>query len=327
MSRLMLAVGACAVALVGCSRSKTESSTAPSGPAPSAVSAADAATGVNNDGVEYAVRPLQGSPEFGAEPGAAGSREMSPTTDSAGDFARLSQVKPVARTFGPDAAFGPEQIIGADDRRKVTNTTRFPEGAQVLVILGSGGRCSGALIGKDLVITAGHCVHSGGSGGQWQPSATVYPGKNGAASPYGSCSAKRFYSVLGWTRDKNPEYDFGAIKLNCDVGNRTGWLGFFWQSASLVNMPARISSYPGDKPLEQWTHTDKVRSESARQTRYFTDTMPGNSGSGVFAETGAPGNCGACVHTVHAYGSPSTNSGTRITQPLFDNLIRWKAEP
>jgi len=158
-------------------------------------------------------------------------------------------------------------------------------------------------------------------------SATIYPGRNGTASPYGACRARNFYSVLGWTRDKNPAYDFGAIKLDCEVGTRTGWLGFFWRSASLIGMQARISSYPGDKPLEQWTHTDSIRSETSLQTFYNTDTMPGNSGSGVFATNGVPAGCnGPCIHTVHAYGLTNRNGGTRITQPLFNNLVRWKAE-
>ena len=143
---------------------------------------------------------------------------------------------------------GPLKIIGSDDRRIVNNTTRYPESAQVLVVLPNG-RCSGALIGPDLVLTAGHCVHSGGSGGSWQSSATIYPGRNGNQAPFGSCEAKRFYSVTGWVENNNPAYDFGAIKLNCDIGKRAGWMGFFWQQVSLVGKGARVSSYPGDKPL------------------------------------------------------------------------------
>jgi glutamyl endopeptidase len=281
---------------------------------------ADGAVGVASNGALY---PIVSRPNVtqSSEASAVGSGEAA--TRPAASELEMDLLRALTPLGSP---LGPSVIIGTDDRTRVNPTTTYPERAQVLIVLPTG-RCSGALIGKDLVITAGHCVHSGGTGGSWMTSATVIPGRNGNASPYGSCVAKKLYSVVGWTRDKNPNYDFGAIKLNCEVGNQTGWLGFFWQSASLVGMQARISSYPGDKPLEQWTHTDAVRSETALQTTYFTDTVGGNSGSGVFAMTGVPAGCGGpCVHTVHAYGSGSGNSGTRITQPLFENLLRWRAE-
>ena len=37
---------------------------------------------------------------------------------------------------------------------------------------------------------------------------------------------------------------------------------------------------------------------------------------------------GPCIHTVHTHGNVGAkrNGGTRITKPLFDNLLRWKAE-
>lgn len=314
--RHLFTAGFCLAALTACAAEREM--IAPSHT--SSDKAAALAEGVSSDGETYAVAPAAGRTEGNAS-GSAGSGESLPSTETGATFETLSGLAPLTTDFGI------ESVIGTDDRRKVAVTTRFPESAQVLIAL-PGGRCSGALIGKDLVITAGHCVHGGGSAGQWMTSATVYPGRNGAAAPFGSCSARRFYSVVGWTRDKNPAYDFGAIKLDCDIGQRTGWMGFFWQQQSLVGKSARISSYPGDKPLEQWGHTDRVRSETALQTRYETDTMPGNSGSGVYAVGDAPAGCnGPCVHTVHAYGSSSSNAGTRITQPLFDNLMRWRADP
>ncbi len=317
---LLLVSGSCAAALTACTTNNGKS-TAAATPTPALdPAAASPAEGVSSDGRSYQTVAAPGRTADVAT-GSAGSGEIPPTTESPDTLKALLNLAPISTTFGI------ENVIGTDDRRKVANTSTYPERAQVLIAL-PGGRCSGALIGKDLVITAGHCVHGGGAGGQWMGSATIYPARNGATSPYGACTARRFYSVLGWTRDNNPQYDFGAIKLDCDVGQRTGWMGFFWQSQSLVGKSARISSYPGDKPLEQWTHTDQVRSDNLLQTNYFTDTMPGNSGSGVFAVADAPAGCnGPCVHSVHTYGNAQFNTGTRITQPLFDNLMRWRAEP
>jgi glutamyl endopeptidase len=329
MARTTFIAGACLLALAACSKTDQEASPKAPAPKPGPSPTANALEGVSSDGKTYALAPAVANTEAGAAAASTGTNaalaatgaEMASVAEATAQFETLKEL-PAVR-----APVGVEQIIGTDDRRKVAPTTTYPERAQVLIAL-PGGRCSGALVGPDLVVTAGHCVHSGGAAGAWMSSATVYPGRNGIQTPYGSCRAKRFYSVLGWTRDKNPQYDFGAIKLDCDIGARTGWLGYFWQSQSLIGKSARISSYPGDKPLDQWTHKDKVTAETAQQTQYLTDTMPGNSGSAVFAEGDAPAGCnGPCVHTVHAYGSTSSNSGTRITQPLFANLNRWKAEP
>jgi glutamyl endopeptidase len=285
---------------------------------PQIASNTDPSTGIDNSGRLLPLLPASGTSAAGvsaSSPGSGAAREME---SSAAELTSLLSLK-------GRGGFSPSVIIGDDDRAKVASTTTFPERAQVLIEL-SDGRCSGAMIAKDLVLTAGHCVHSGG---QWATSVTVYPGKDGAASPYGSCRAKTLYSVVGWTRDADPNYDFGAIKLDCPIGARTGWLGYYWQPTTLAGTAARISSYPGDKPLEQWSHTDQVRRDSPLKTYYFTDTKGGNSGSSVFTSQGPAGCNGPCVHTVHAYGEQANqrNSGTRITKALFDNLQRWSAEP
>jgi glutamyl endopeptidase len=51
----------------------------------------------------------------------------------------------------------------------------------------------------------------------------IYPGRDGALSPYGVCTARTLFSVIGWTVSANEEYDYGAVKLNCTVGNTVGW--------------------------------------------------------------------------------------------------------
>lgn len=318
MARYLLVAGACALALAACSKTGSKGSGEAKAPAPAAPT--DMSEGVSNDGGVYPVPPA-GSSSSAMEASAAPTAPATPEMDSDADYQRLLKLPALTKT-----PIDVESVFPPDGRAKVGNTRRFPESAQVLVELPNG-RCSGAMIGKDLVLTAGHCVHTG-RGGKWQDWAKVYPGKDGRSSPYGSCMAKKLYSVVGWTQNSDPNYDIGAIKLDCKVGEQSGWMGFFWQTATLVGADARISSYPGDKPLEQWTHTEPVASDTATQTRYRTDTKPGNSGSGVFAGRGAPSGCGgACVHTAHAYGGSSANAGTRITRPLFENLVRWKNEP
>jgi glutamyl endopeptidase len=227
---------------------------------------------------------------------------------------------PVAPAVAPGQEVGIESVIGADGRYQITGTTTYPYSAIVHVTSSIGG-CTGWLIGPDTVATAGHCVYGGGS---WATNVVVYPGRNGSSTPYGSCGYRTLYTVNGWVNGSSPEYDYGAIKLNCTVGNSTGWFGYRWQSASLTGQASYISGYPGDKPYgTQWRSDDYVRITETRRIFYANDTYGGHSGSPVW-NGGA--NCSPCGIAIHAYGVGSNgyNGGTRITEAVFNNLTTWK---
>jgi len=264
------------------------------------------------------------------------SRSQRPkrTAHDAGRFDTAEEAERLSRLAPTVAPMGIESIIGEDDRVRIDDTETFPASATVLVTFDNG-FCSGWMIGADTVATAGHCVHTGGSGGSWQTNVVVYPGRNGDYSPYGSCSARTLYSVIGWTQSSDDRYDYGAIKLNCSVGNSTGWYGFFWQSASLDGLPTIINGYPGDKWdggnwYEQWQSFDEVRVTEPRRVFYQNDTWAGMSGSPVYYDR--PG-CGYCSMAIHAYGTyngwpfSDYNHGPRIVQAVFNNLLAWRNAP
>ncbi|WP_425455307.1 trypsin-like serine peptidase, partial [Allorhizocola rhizosphaerae] len=122
-----------------------------------------------------------------------------------------------ATASAPDGkGVGIDSIIGTDDRYQV-NPGVYPGTSTVLVTF-SGGRCSGWMAGYNpanltsTIVTAGHCVHTGGSGGAWRSGVTVYPGYPNTGF---GCSAITLYSVVGWTTNGSPDYDYGAIKVNC----------------------------------------------------------------------------------------------------------------
>lgn len=240
-----------------------------------------------------------------------------------------AEVKAIAalRDKASSTSTGGAEVIIGQDRRERVYTTYFPSRARVLITF-SGGRCSGTLIGPNTVVTAGHCVHSGGSGGSWYATSSylIYAGANGTSKPYGSCTAKSLHSVSGWSSSGNEEFDYGAIKLNCTIGNTVGWYGY--TSSVSTNLPAIIGGYPGDKPLTQWIHADKVRAITANQIFYSNDTTPGSSGSGVWWDSN-----GAVLIGIHAYGthgsSPHSlyNHGKRITASTLSNFDLWKNLP
>jgi glutamyl endopeptidase len=233
---------------------------------------------------------------------------------------------------------GAESLIGVDSRVQVTATTSFPASAVAHITFrtpGGSSGCTGWMIGADTLATAGHCVHQGGGGSFYDvASYRISPGRNGSSTPFGTCSANTLFTVNGWATGGNERYDYGAIKLNCEVGLRTGWFGYFWQSASLTGQTSIINGYPGDKPFgTQWRSTDWIRVTEPRQLFYANDTVGGMSGSAVYRNrpAGSPFCAGICAKAIHAYGrhgatSPHDdyNHGTRITEPVFNNLIAWR---
>jgi glutamyl endopeptidase len=223
-------------------------------------------------------------------------------------------------------------VIGTDDRVRNTDTTTYPNRAvvQVLYPTPTGTSvCTGWMINRNTVATAGHCVYAPGQGFLDAGNFQIVPGRNGSTRPYGTCGARRLFTVSGWASSGAETLDYGAIKLNCNVGDTVGWFGMFTTTASLNGTAATITGYPADKPTgTQWAATRTVVATDPRQVFYDTDTAGGNSGSPVWAQNTA--SCsGSCAYAIHAYGLHGSgnhlvhNHGTRITQDVFDNLMAW----
>lgn len=230
--------------------------------------------------------------------------------------------------LAPGPGLGPNSIVPPDQRYLISPATAFPHSAVVQITRNGAAHCTGWLYGPDIVATAGHCLHPGGSGNPWYSGLAVHPGRDGTSLPYGTCYPTLLYSVVGWVDWVDERYDYGAMKLNCTVGNSTGWFGYFWQAATLNGTPSRICGYPGDKPNQQWCSDDAIHVSETEQLFYLNDTVGGHSGSPVYVNRA---DCGWCSMAIHAYGFPhggwphnSYNHGTRITQAKFNNLWTWK---
>jgi glutamyl endopeptidase len=219
-----------------------------------------------------------------------------------------------------------ENICGNDDRVQIYQTTEIPWRwiCQLIITAADGAkyRCTGWFIGPHTVMTAGHCVYMHDNGG-WAKQIEVIPGMNADSRPFGSQVSTAFRSVVGWTKNKDWNFDYGAIILpNNNLGNKVGWFGFaVLTDSSLNNLLSNNSGYPGDKPFgTQWFNAGRVTKITDRKFYYMIDTMGGQSGSPVWrlfnGQRQAIG--------VHAYGG-CPNSATRITKAVFDNMVAWKA--
>jgi|GEM_PF-633701 len=235
------------------------------------------------------------------------------------------------RTTTPTAAARiiNESVLGFDSRFHV-NPYGYPQRAVSLITYNGSTHCTGWLVSADTLVTAGHCVHSGGANGRWgSPSAfKIYPGFSDGYAPYGSCQPRETYSSYGWITSADSDADVGVIKLNCAIGKATGYFSYF-VAAQTDNTAITINGYPGDKAdaNEQWGSTGVISRSTPAKIYYDNDTTGGMSGAPVWLQH----NDTAWSLGIHTNGesllSPGTNAGTRISQDVFDLITAVKELP
>ncbi|MBK8255896.1 MAG: trypsin-like peptidase domain-containing protein [Polyangiaceae bacterium] len=248
----------------------------------------------------------------------------------------------------------PEYVVGpSDDRVRVTDTTQSPwrQICSLRIRLKDNRRLVGTgwLIGRNTIITAGHCVfpHIRGSRtdpdyryNDWAAEIEIYPGANGLTtggkprSPVTPARSTSFEAPENWWQHVDEEWDFGAIFIPNPPADWDS-LGYFafaaYGDADLEDSMVNVAGYPTDKtdPVEvgtQWSCAQKVVRVTRRRLYYEVDTFAGQSGSPVFLQLPISGKTKTVAVGVHNYGDRGgvANSGARITKDLFLQLKEWK---
>lgn len=223
-----------------------------------------------------------------------------------------------------------ETVHGTDDRVQIAETAKYAWRASASLLITARDASqwigTGWFIGPRTLATAGHCVHIKGSGvvgrDGWVRNIQVIPGRNGRTAPFGAATSSVFWSVKGWVDSGDENFDYAAIILPTELGRRTGWFGFgVYDDETLKGGVANLGGYPGDKPAgTAWWSSHQIASVNGTKVFYDIDSFGGQSGAAVYRIV-AGQRIGVAVH---AYGGPVTNSGTRITRPVFQNLKDWK---
>lgn len=200
-----------------------------------------------------------------------------------------------------------ERVIGFDSRRLVADTTKAPfrwvGKIEYMTDTGAPGKCTGALVGPDTVITAGHCLINAGFG------ITFSPGINGELKPFSTVEAKEIWVDRNYGSTGN---DWGVIKTDRPIGNEVGWFGFSaFNDRNLDGQFATVIGYPNDKTENtMWMDRNKVIGFSESEVHYLADTFSGQSGAPVVDNK-------ATLYAIHRGGTLKKNSGPRISENLF----------
>lgn len=141
--------------------------------------------------------------------------------------------------------------------REVTNFSSV--NGKVFFTNGKNGRnyeCSGAALNsssKRLVITAGHCVHSGGTDGAWHKNWIFIPGYNNGSRPYGTFQAKTLRTFQGWINNGESRLGFERdVAFVTTYNNTSGQKvvnavgGYGLTTGGSRNFDVTVFGYPGN---------------------------------------------------------------------------------
>lgn len=182
---------------------------------------------------------------------------------------------------------------------------------------------SGVVVGKNDILTASHLVFSDADGGL-ATAVTVYPGRDGSDSPFGSYNAARVnYFDIDTNNDgllskDESESDLAVLGFTSAVGNKTGWFGLDpHQTSNYYN----LSGYPGvyaDSSGPRMTNDYGYAREDgyAAVFNYVNlSTNPGSSGGPLwYGEKSGP---------YAVAGIVSTGSWAVDVYAKYDTILAW----
>lgn len=95
--------------------------------------------------------------------------------------------------------------------------------------------------------------------------------------PFGYAYATSIAAPQGWTDNESSDYDWGVIKLNTNIGEKTGYFGVYWTVLSLKVNNVDITGYPGEKNGTMWKKNGDITTSSTYRISYTIDTTGGQS--------------------------------------------------
>ena len=200
---------------------------------------------------------------------------------------------PSASGSGTAGYWTESRLLGADPSRGLDFQSRTEQGkaahlARLSLRVGalfehdaSGNHfCTASVVaspGRNLLITAAHCINGGKNGGYRQDIVFI-PGYRDGQEPYGVWTPARLLVAPQWQDSSDPDYDVGFIVLKPYDGKNieevlgANQLGIDPGYENLV----RVTGYPSSKNAPV-TCTGRTSQQSESQLRFECDGFPGGT--------------------------------------------------
>ena len=244
-------------------------------------------------------------------------------TPSSRTYSESGELEPFIPEGMPIEA-SPREIIGPDNRVRITNTTAYPNSAICYMEMKFPNDTdtyigTAWMYGKRVAMTAGHCLYDASLGG-WAEWVRIYPGSNGGNAPYGMYYASVLHTDTKYVESENSNYDWGLLEFNSDIGSSTGYFGASWTSSSMVGTGIVVRGYPGEKSAQMWSMSGSIAASGTFKLSYYIDTTGGQSGSPVYKNDGNF----RCVGIHTNYSWLGYNQAERIDESLFNIMNQYR---
>ena len=177
--------------------------------------------------------------------------------------------------------------------------------------------------GRDLLITAAHCINSG-KGGSYRQDIVFVPGYRDGQAPFGMWTPAQLLVAPQWTSSSDPDFDVGFVVLKQDDGTNiedvlgANQLGIDSGYRHLV----RVTGYPAsaDAPItcSNWTSR-----QSAAQLRFECGGFTGGtSGSPWVTHFDSRTRTGTIVGVIGGYQEGGSTPAISYSSYLGDAVQR-----
>ncbi len=216
------------------------------------------------------------------------------------------------------------QIVGSDNRTRVTNTTSHPFSAigayQISFAAGdcpdgSSGACTqtctGTLISPNHVATSAHCMFDRGSDSWIRGTIGPVRGQVCFASGCITVSNRKFSSTWASSGINRAAHDYAILRLQSNPGVPNMGMSRITSESTLRGLTVRNHGFPGDKPAGQmWGMTScGITSATSDRITHNCDTVGGHSGGPVYYRTGGGS---FFLLGIHSGGRGTLNGAARV---------------